>query len=170
MTAILNRSKLGFEIAVCTRCGGCGQYSYNQINGTTCFGCAGTGWKLTKRGHAAREFFEASAKKPLSKVQVGDLIQVESMSRRYFANVVSIKHDILVCRREIDGVWVDCFGSSVTTEHPKYGKSGITGGSNHLIRMGLSAAEKAEKLAAAMAYQDNLTLAGKPKATRKQAA
>jgi excinuclease UvrABC ATPase subunit len=28
---------------ICSRCGGSGHYSYNQINGTTCFGCAGLG-------------------------------------------------------------------------------------------------------------------------------
>lgn len=28
---------------VCGRCGGTGQHSYNQINGSTCFGCAGVG-------------------------------------------------------------------------------------------------------------------------------
>lgn len=29
----------------CGRCGGCGQYSYNQIDGTVCYGCGGSGKK-----------------------------------------------------------------------------------------------------------------------------
>jgi hypothetical protein len=31
------------EHATCSRCGGCGRYSYNQIDGDRCFGCNGTG-------------------------------------------------------------------------------------------------------------------------------
>jgi len=30
----------------CARCGGCGHYSYNTFNGTTCFKCNGTGIQL----------------------------------------------------------------------------------------------------------------------------
>lgn len=33
---------------VCTRCGGCGNFSFNQINGTTCFGCNGNGHTAPK--------------------------------------------------------------------------------------------------------------------------
>lgn len=33
---------------VCTRCGGTGQYSYNQKDGTVCYGCVGTGWVAQK--------------------------------------------------------------------------------------------------------------------------
>lgn len=46
-----------FETEVCGRCGGSGQYSYCQMYGTTCFGCAGSGKRLTKRGAAARAYF-----------------------------------------------------------------------------------------------------------------
>lgn len=41
---------------VCGRCCGTGHYSFNQINGSICFGCAGTGWvaaKLTDKLFAA---------------------------------------------------------------------------------------------------------------------
>lgn len=33
---------------VCDRCGGCGQYSFNQVDGTTCYGCGGTGHRYPK--------------------------------------------------------------------------------------------------------------------------
>ena len=46
-----------FESKVCGRCGGTGNYSYNQKDGTRCFGCAGTGEKLTKRGQAAQTHY-----------------------------------------------------------------------------------------------------------------
>ncbi len=34
------------DFAVCGRCGGSGQYSYNPMTGSTCFGCGGSGKKL----------------------------------------------------------------------------------------------------------------------------
>ena len=27
----------------CSRCGGCGRYSYNMMHGDTCYGCSGSG-------------------------------------------------------------------------------------------------------------------------------
>jgi hypothetical protein len=36
----------------CKRCGGCGQYSFNLMHGTMCYGCSGRGWNgdvLTKK-------------------------------------------------------------------------------------------------------------------------
>ena len=30
----------------CPRCGGSGHYSYNQMDGTRCYGCNGTGVKI----------------------------------------------------------------------------------------------------------------------------
>lgn len=38
---------LGY-VETCGRCGGSGHYSFNQINGTTCFGCSGSGKRLAK--------------------------------------------------------------------------------------------------------------------------
>lgn len=40
----------------CGRCGGSGQYSFNMMHGTTCFGCGGVGHKLLK---TARELSDA---------------------------------------------------------------------------------------------------------------
>jgi hypothetical protein len=33
---------------VCGRCGGCGNYSFNQVHGTRCYGCGGLGYKTPK--------------------------------------------------------------------------------------------------------------------------
>lgn len=38
---------------VCSRCGGCGHYSYNQMTGTTCFGCNGYGVATLTEKNAA---------------------------------------------------------------------------------------------------------------------
>jgi DnaJ-class molecular chaperone len=42
------------QAPACSRCRGSGQYSYNQINGTTCFGCNGSGKMLPKIGDALK--------------------------------------------------------------------------------------------------------------------
>jgi hypothetical protein len=54
-----------YEKEPCGRCGGSGHYSYNQINGTRCFGCGGSGERLTKRGRAAREFATSILEVPI---------------------------------------------------------------------------------------------------------
>lgn len=35
--------------ACCKRCGGTGHYSYNQLDGTKCYGCGGTGYQKIER-------------------------------------------------------------------------------------------------------------------------
>lgn len=49
-----------FESETCERCGGTGEYSYNQLDGTRCYGCNGVGWKLTQRGREAYEAYQAA--------------------------------------------------------------------------------------------------------------
>ena len=49
---------------VCDRCGGCGQYSFNQVDGTTCYGCGGTGHRFPKAAEMpglVRDALEAAA-------------------------------------------------------------------------------------------------------------
>ena len=42
---------------VCPRCGGSGHYSYNQIDGTRCYGCNGSGTAiLTVRAYSEKEY------------------------------------------------------------------------------------------------------------------
>ena len=51
----------------CHRCGGCGEYSYNQRDGKVCFGCAGSGKRLgkgfTERQWEARQKREEAKRK-----------------------------------------------------------------------------------------------------------
>lgn len=48
-------------LPACGRCGGCGHYSFNQINGTTCFGCNGSGQVAPKANQQAEVLTEARA-------------------------------------------------------------------------------------------------------------
>jgi hypothetical protein len=66
-----------FEHKTCGRCGGSGKYSWCQMHGDTCFGCAGSGQQLTKKGKVAQAWFHAKKKKPACEVKVGERIVVE---------------------------------------------------------------------------------------------
>lgn len=52
-------------LPVCERCGGCGRYSFNQVDGDRCFGCDGYGIQAPKKNQqadvlaAAREAVES---------------------------------------------------------------------------------------------------------------
>ena len=50
----------GFESQICSRCGGCGRYSFNQMDRDMCYGCRGCGLVFTKRGSVARQYFQDS--------------------------------------------------------------------------------------------------------------
>lgn len=69
--AILPREPLKFERQDCTRCGGSGRYSFNQVDGDRCYGCGGKGVTLTKRGAAAHRFYVELTSILASEVMVG---------------------------------------------------------------------------------------------------
>jgi hypothetical protein len=145
--------KLGFEIQTCSRCGGSGHYSYNQINGTTCFGCGGTGKKHTKRGAVAHAAYIESLKVRLGDLKVGDLLRVETFGRAYFAPIVEIGAPHVNGWSERDGVRKDSVVINVTTQHAKYGRSGLVASPDYMARKGWTAEEKAPLIAAALQLQ-----------------
>lgn len=51
----MTKYTIKYESEPCSRCGGSGNYSYNQIDGTRCFKCRGCGVQYTRRGKAAQE-------------------------------------------------------------------------------------------------------------------
>lgn len=68
--------KLTFETGTCTRCMGSGEYSFNALDGTRCYGCGGSGVKLTRAGRAAKVRFEKllneRMRKSVTEVKAGD--------------------------------------------------------------------------------------------------
>lgn len=160
-----------FEKETCSRCGGCGQYSYNQVDGSRCYGCGGKGERLTKRGAAASQFFRNSCMVELGSITIGDIIEVEQMSAdcrsrlRYFSPVVEISEvrEIAKSKNFATGEWEPIYGITVSTEHAKYGKSGIVAKPDHMVRKGQSAEDRAAKIAAALEYQATLTKTGAPR-------
>lgn len=153
-----------FETQTCTRCGGSGRYSYNQMHGDRCYGCNGRGIAYTKRGAAAVAFLNGLRKIRLDQLQVGDFMQVSTMSATYFAPIVSIGPGYPVkSYNHNTGEWVEHSTLSVTTEHPSRGKSGLVASPSAIVRKGFSAKEKAEQIKQALAYQATLTKTGKPR-------
>ena len=69
---------LVFESAVCSRCGGTGHYSFNQKDGSVCFGCGGKCERLTKRGKAAQIHYSAKLKISVNDVVVGMRIRYDN--------------------------------------------------------------------------------------------
>lgn len=70
-----------FEKENCTRCGGSGSYSFNMIDGSRCYGCAGMGERLTKRGKAAREMFQSLCSVEAQTLKAGDTVVYDNKRR-----------------------------------------------------------------------------------------
>lgn len=145
------KSKPLFEHAVCSRCGGSGEYSFNQIHGTRCYGCGGSGYKLTKRGRAAQSYLDALRKKPVEDVKVGDLILFDMFFQRAFLRVERIEPDTL------NG------GGRLSLYATRKGESWSFGSvPGWLVTLGFTADEKQAQRDLALAYQATLTKDGKP--------
>ena len=84
----------------CNRCGGCGQFSYNDVDGTRCYGCAGSGWQYTPKGKREfkkwKEAVEACRATKISDVQVGDKISLTrgQSTQREFATVLEVERQL----------------------------------------------------------------------------
>jgi len=64
-----------FDHSVCTRCNGRGNYSFNLVTGTRCFGCNGSGYKFTKKGKAANQFYQNSLNVKAKDAPIGSLVK-----------------------------------------------------------------------------------------------
>jgi hypothetical protein len=86
-----------FQTELCGRCGGDGTFSFNLRDGSVCYGCGGTGWKLTKAGAAARAAWEAGWRKQttVSSVNAGDKVVVKHDGRRLVKTVTESGPDPL---------------------------------------------------------------------------
>lgn len=139
-----------FEAETCGRCGGSGHYSYNQMDGSRCYGCGGHGVRLTKRGAEAQRVYHESLKVPAETIVPGQLVHnggIPGMIPSGFHRVTDVTVD----------------GDRVRINADGYGLGAFVGSP---VRVGWSADEKAAKQAAALAYQDTLTKQGKPRKAR----
>lgn len=144
----------GFEIKTCGRCGGCGRYSYCTMYGDRCFGCGGTGKVYTKRGAAAKAFLDASLMVRADEIKVGDAIKTWHGGK--FSKVLNVGPQTDGGGAIVNGELVP--GYVLETAACHY----VVTGPADLVRKAWNAADKAPKLAAALAYQATLLQTGKP--------
>lgn len=145
-----------FEHTTCGRCGGSGRYSYNQIDGDRCFGCHGTGFALTRRGNAAQAFFTEMLTVRAGDVTVGMRVN-DRMGRKF--TVAAIERGV-AGERIVKGDRVPM--QTVTFTSAQGNQYGYSDGI--LLTLIPSPEEREELRAKALAYQDSLTRAGKPRA------
>lgn len=169
-----------FETEPCTRCGGSGTYSYCIQWGTTCFACGvrprerGTGRRLTKRGKAARAYFQSLLpSKRVADLVPGDMV-VDSMFffgagellmvRGVKCKVLEVTPTTSSSRsRAGDGEWVyaDAEHGYLDIVTDKMLISGVQ--PDTLKALVPTAEQVATARAAALAYQETLTKTGTPR-------
>jgi hypothetical protein len=155
-----------FETKTCTRCGGSGHYSYCQMHGTTCFGCAGSGKMLTKRGKAAAAYLRALRTVKASEVKFGDCVLmpgVPGFSKTTYFRVERMWTDIKSCSSTVNGVTKYHNHLNLEGTSPKGEQQGLGTFAEVDVRLVPTKAEAAEQMAKALAYQDTLTVAGTPR-------
>ena len=153
---------LNFETKTCGRCGGCGNYSYCQMYGTTCFGCHGHGKVFSKRGRAALAWENEQKQIKISEVKIGQRVRVHGVGT---FRVTKSQPSTTIARSTLpDGT---------VQEHPYWEIGSATPGLglhaplDHTVQM---IGEKADQIALrrqALEYQNSLTEAGKPRKRRK---
>lgn len=176
----MTASTTPFESKPCSRCGGSGQYSYCQSHGTRCFGCGGRGWQFTKRGAAAHAMYAESLKTPAGEIVVGQRIRVDGVGGiipTFWLEVRAIEASVSRSRSGDDVDWTETPavnlrgvsrrpGVSTWDDEAMLEENGLGCPSHYLVRVAHTADERSAKLAAALAYQETLTLKGEPRKVR----
>lgn len=174
----MNTDKHGFEVITCSRCGGTGEYSYNQLTGTRCFKCSGGRVVYSKRALAARRFWQEIRSRKVTEIKVGDVIWERGndlpgcASPSRWVTVTEVRTDAeekarheageATCHglhKNPDGETVRTFYYALTTgSSTRYHFP-----TDSVIVKASSPEEAKEKLARALEYQNSLTKTGKPR-------
>lgn len=152
---------LRFERETCSRCHGCGEHSYCEMYGRTCFKCAGSGQMLTKRATVARLWMNSQNLITARDVTLGMRIKAFGMtitvrSIKSADRGSSLRDGIMV--KNSDGLEIR--GQS----------HGLVCDLDTEVQVIRSREDQIELLTRAIAYQNSLTKAGKPRASQKEAA
>lgn len=148
---------LKLETMVCPRCGGSGEYSYNAIHGSRCYGCGGSGEKYTKRGAAAAAFLNALREVRADSIKPGDYVRVTGINSAKWYYVESVE----IGEAKGQG----CYRDDGLYQQVKLNCKDITCYENPdtMMRKAYSQEEKRAQFEKALAYQETLTKAGTPR-------
>ena len=141
---------MNFETEICTRCGGTGNYSFNLINGSTCFKCKGKKLQYTKRGKVARDRWIAKRMETVAVVGNRYVMRVGINLKRVNVELVSVVENKFNAGR-VDMVFVDRNGKECHFTMPA-----------EMTKPYYERASTQQELEEAIAYQNTLTKAGKP--------
>lgn len=151
---------LTLETETCSRCHGCGEYSYCEMYGKTCFKCHGKGRTLTKRAQIAAKWMSEQNLIAASDVTVGMRVKALGMT-------ITVRTIEPGCQSKsmVDGVWID------NERHISFRglEHGFQVQPDFKVQLIRSRETQIEMFRAAIEYQNNLTKAGKP-AKRERAA
>lgn len=159
----VSMTQKNFETEMCSRCQGTGKYSFCERYRDVCFKCAGAKVVYSKRGLAAKRYFDGLCTVAAKDLKVGDRIRTDGMtnggaSYSYTATITAIDTN--------GGGEVICNGVAYTLlrielESPKFGKSGLCTYPHHTFLTRND--DRKEKFEQALAYQETLTKRGTPR-------
>lgn len=161
----MTKRKPIFEHIECSRCGGTGRYSFNLMHGSMCYGCNGIGYKLTSRGRVAQHYLNQMREITMENFQIGDLIRFDGFNAGSYSQptawakvtlieFITSKQAGLMYQENVD---LQC----VRLETTLGTVVGFVGKTKY--RKGFTAEQKKEQVNEALAYQQTLTKAGKPR-------
>ena len=156
-----------YEKEPCGRCGGSGRYSWNQISGDRCFGCGGSGERLSKRGKAAKAFADSLLDVAIEGVTQGRrAVYRDALTGRKttFSGTRIVGYSKVKSIRDADWREVPTFALLMRQADGTMKEAGI--GLSAGIRVRMLATEDELRLIAD--YQKNLTKAGKPRKNSKK--
>lgn len=152
-----------FETQTCTRCGGSGQYSFNLLDGTKCYGCSGTGNKLTKRGLAAQNFLENLLVVDIENLKVGDAIKIFSFDKKFAPILVIEKGPQKQLAEKYFMGYSQGEHENDVVFYVQTAKRSATINPGTKVRVFHTPEEKEIKINQALKFQETLTKSGTPK-------
>ena len=149
-----------FETEVCSRCGGTGHYSFNGEH-SRCYKCDGQNGAraFTKRGAAAKAFYEASLTVPVCEIKPGMMVRDITRGIKQLT-VEKIETYMPTARGWINGIEIP------KKEHIRFTNAkgmSISYATDDVARIVPDEALNAVKKAEALAYQETLTKTGQPR-------
>jgi hypothetical protein len=144
--AILPREPLKFERQDCTRCGGSGRYSFNLMDGDRCFGCAGKGVTLTKRGAAAQKWMRERMEVAAEFVKVGDRVRLRGFATFTVREIVHEATGSISLKNNGQGMKNFCWSA----------------GPSARVQLVLAPEDHVKLLTEALEYEATLGVSGKP--------
>lgn len=154
-----------WEQITCSRCGGSGQHSYCSQYGTTCFKCGGRKRVLTARGAAAVTWLAEQRKTPVTDLRVGMRVKMSGYRKPLTIQAIepSLSYSI---SRDADGGEIRRYYTNLVFAPLTF--STLPESTVEVVPVTEDA--RVAQVRAAIAFQNTLTKAGRPRVRHKKAA